>query len=177
MKLLEIKLFPLIRKKVVFDTTKEDFIFILEELRKESYMLFPRFSDGGKHKQYSANYYSNFFIFESLYKFTRDFDAFPSFQTRIYGRHKVRDMNQEVNFYVTFDVLGLLLFAGAIFSFFFFLREIINSDNFIFSDWAMMIVPYVIVMYMFNDESYGDKKFIERLISALAKRESERKGD
>lgn len=177
MKLLEIKLFPLIRRKIVLDTTKEDFVSILEELRKESYMLFPRFSDDGKHKQYSLSLYSKFFILESLYKFIRIVDPFPLFMTRIYGRYKTTGSQLTFTYYITFDIAGCVFFAGALFCFIYFLCTIVNSNHFDFTNWLAMLGPYALFVYGFNDESYGDKKFIERLISTISKRKSEERND
>lgn len=171
MKLLEIKLFPLIRRKIVLDTTKEDFITSLEELRKESYMLFPNFSDGGKHKQYSLKLYSKFFILESLPKYSRTND-FDLFMTRIYGRYKYSDSNLTLTYYITFDIVGWGLFLLAIGSFIYSLLAIINTNHFGFTNGILMLLPNVLYVYVFNDESYGDKKFIERLIKANSKNES-----
>ena len=160
----------------MLDTTKEDFISTLEELRKESYMLFAGFSDGGKHKQYSLSLYSKFFILESLYKFTSH-EIFPMFMTRIYGRYKTRGSQLTFTYYITFDITGCLFFPGALFFLIYFFCIIINSNHFDFINWVAMLGPYAVFIYGFNDESYGDKKFIERLIRANTKRESEGSND
>lgn len=170
MKLLEIKLFPLIRRKVVLDTTKEDFISILEELRKESYMLFDGFSDGGKHKQYSLRWYSKFFILESLYKFSRNVYPFPLFMTRIYGGYKTIGSRLTLSYFITFDITGCVFFAGALFCLFYFFCAILKADHFDFMNGFAMLAPYALFIYGFNSESYGDKKFMERLLQANSKK-------